>query len=862
MTWSKPGGSNSGGLRLGPEQNTFTGADLAAAELARDTYFTSNPSVFAAYQGNPNLLIRLVYTGATTFQGYSGGVWVDYTPVLQGEPGEVASLVDVPVGQLPFKRLDGTFGGSRMRVLDDGSLLAPPGFGVESGSVKFGDVLLLSEAAGFLQVNNMVNNRPYTVLDYYTPRDAASSVPSAFMADAQAFQFVAQPVDTSSLSTNPLVFDYTIQNTSRTYSLFMRTFAAMHNVRIKITQVSNNVALKYVPTKEAWETGVGGLTWTVGDNTFDFNDTPLILRTGQAVRFEIEADVVALKGDSNGVAYFGGLDQLGTFQDVVMLRDYTPANIRDKLTSLTGTNRLSMSAIKDGVVSVAGRTGVVVLTAADVGGLAPVATSGAYADLTGKPTIPSSTSELTNDSGYITASAIPVTSVAGKTGAVTLVKADVGLANADNTSDINKPVSTAQQAAINLSITQHNAAVDPHPQYTTAAEASAAAPVQSVNGGTGVVSLNTGNIPESGSLYYTDARVGSYLAANGYTIRSANNVGTGGGVFQGAVGGIASFRSIIGTGAATVTQNANDITINVPAASVTSVNGQTGAVVLSTTNVAEGSNLYYTDLRVSNYLTSTGYNVKSVASVGAGSSVYATNSSGAVTLRSIIGTGVAAVTQNTNDITINVPAPPVTSVNGSTGAVVLNTSNISELTNLYYTDARVGTYLTTNGYNVKLLSNVGSGAQVYQGNVSGNAAIRSVVGSGLITVTQNTNDITISAPTMVGGTYTPTLTNSTNTAASTAFLCMYTRVDGMVTVNGRINIDPTSSGTTTRIELSLPIASNLAATGDLAGVSSCGDTNQSGAIMANTANDRAIIEFQSGSSVARDHYFNFMYRVL
>lgn len=41
-----------------------------------------------------------------------------------------------------------------------------------------------------------------------------------------------------------------------------------------------------------------------------------------------------------------------------------------------------------------------------------------------------------------------VTSVAGKTGAVTLAKSDVGLGNVDNTSDANKPVSTAQATAI------------------------------------------------------------------------------------------------------------------------------------------------------------------------------------------------------------------------------------------------------------------------------------------------------------------------------------------------------------------------------------------------------------------------------
>jgi hypothetical protein len=50
-----------------------------------------------------------------------------------------------------------------------------------------------------------------------------------------------------------------------------------------------------------------------------------------------------------------------------------------------------------------------------------------------------------------------VTSVAGRTGAVVLAKADVGLGNVDNTSDVNKPVSTAQAAAdaLDLKIAQN-----------------------------------------------------------------------------------------------------------------------------------------------------------------------------------------------------------------------------------------------------------------------------------------------------------------------------------------------------------------------------------------------------------------------
>lgn len=51
---------------------------------------------------------------------------------------------------------------------------------------------------------------------------------------------------------------------------------------------------------------------------------------------------------------------------------------------------------------------------------------------------------------YITSGAVD--SVAGKTGVVTLDKSDVGLANVDNTADNDKPVSSAQQTALDLKI--------------------------------------------------------------------------------------------------------------------------------------------------------------------------------------------------------------------------------------------------------------------------------------------------------------------------------------------------------------------------------------------------------------------------
>jgi hypothetical protein len=61
-----------------------------------------------------------------------------------------------------------------------------------------------------------------------------------------------------------------------------------------------------------------------------------------------------------------------------------------------------------------------------------------------------------------------VTSVAGRTGAVTLAKADVGLGSVDNTSDAGKPVSTAQQTALDLKAALASPALTGTPTAPTA----------------------------------------------------------------------------------------------------------------------------------------------------------------------------------------------------------------------------------------------------------------------------------------------------------------------------------------------------------------------------------------------------------
>ena len=70
------------------------------------------------------------------------------------------------------------------------------------------------------------------------------------------------------------------------------------------------------------------------------------------------------------------------------------------------------------------------------------------------------------------AAAAPVQSVAGRTGTVTLAKSDVGLGNVDNTSDANKPVSTATQTALDdKANTSHTHVAADVTDFSTAADA-------------------------------------------------------------------------------------------------------------------------------------------------------------------------------------------------------------------------------------------------------------------------------------------------------------------------------------------------------------------------------------------------------
>ncbi len=152
--------------------------------------------------------------------------------------------------------------------------------------------------------------------------------------------------------------------------------------------------------------------------------------------------------------------------------DLNEANLATVATSgsyndLSGKPTLGTAAATDATAYATATQGSTADTAVQPGDLSTVATSGSYSDLSGKPSIPTIDPDTVIDANYVAtdenfttadhtkldgiaagAEVNVVTSVASKTGAVTLVKGDVGLGNIDNTTDANKPVSTATQTAL------------------------------------------------------------------------------------------------------------------------------------------------------------------------------------------------------------------------------------------------------------------------------------------------------------------------------------------------------------------------------------------------------------------------------
>lgn len=119
-----------------------------------------------------------------------------------------------------------------------------------------------------------------------------------------------------------------------------------------------------------------------------------------------------------------------------------------------------------------------------------------------------------------------------------------------------------------------------------------------------------------------------------------------------------------------------------------------------------------------------------------------------------------------------------------------------------------------------------------------------------------------SLPAFAHGIYTPTVTNVANLDGSTGGTCHYIRVGNTVAVSGKLEIDPSTAGVLTQVRLSLPVASNFSVERDCTGVMSAQTLSESGAVIADAANNAAMVQCIAAVNTNHAILFCFTYQIL
>lgn len=303
--------------------------------------------------------------------------------------------------------------------------------------------------------------------------------------------------------------------------------------------------------------------------------------------------------------------------------------------------------------------------------------------------------------------------------------------------------------------------------------------------------------------------------------------------------------------------------VRVTSVSVTTANGFAGTVTDPTTTPA-----ITLETTVTGLLKGNGTGVSAAATTGTGSVVQATSPT---LVTPILGQASAT------DISVGDGSFSTTTTGAialSSGTPILYYYNTGQTTDQKLWETRVlnntfvlRTRTDVNGAGNTALTITRSGTGITGWNLSMDTAGLYTYGTGIISGTAFHNNSAAQGGAaqqdIRSGTYTPTLTNTTNVAASTPHVTQWMRVGNVVTVAGNVTITATASATNTILGMSLPVASNITGDENLGG---CAQNTTAGdqpsvSISGGASTDTALFQFTPNTTSARTYSFTFTYLV-
>ncbi len=284
MPYPETGGSGGSGFGLGPEQNQFTGADQAAAQLARNNYASANATWLSLYNMNRSFLIELTYGSTTVFQrrNVAGDDWEDSTGVIQGPPGQDGvdgmGVIDqtIPAGTV-LRAVDdgGSIVPGASALMDTGTevqssrrIMAPDGGGVRLGGTTF------YNAANGVAAQTADGDIFYPVASRFDPTSGTSQ---PFYLDVGGPQDLpVQAASSETITSGNVQFSFSSTNTGIAVQYRLISAKAIETTDVNITFELNSHGSGDVIFDWRRATGSVGATFPAGDGTTEFTlDLPL-----------------------------------------------------------------------------------------------------------------------------------------------------------------------------------------------------------------------------------------------------------------------------------------------------------------------------------------------------------------------------------------------------------------------------------------------------------------------------------------------------------------------------------------------------------------------------------------------------------
>jgi len=343
-----PGAGGGGGFTLGPEQNTFTGADRAAAESARDTYFTANPSNLAEYDADSSLNILLTYTDSgdsvALYQIRQGSEWRDNSSAtgVAGPPGMGSIDPGIPDGSILRKM---TVGGQAVAVassmieadeaIDSAKSVTVPPSSVDVGGVR------ISEAGNALSLTNLSRDITYLAQGVEYDDNGTVSTNNTPVLGA----LVALPsstVDTDTFTGSMLGFAVSspaqpnAPDGALIKDIVLRFAASTPNFNIKIFTGSDNTGSMIIDQS---------FDAVAGDNTVVYDNNPRFLPdTTYFIQYTSDTDFQIL-GDNSGPQFIPYNTSRGwPYFEVTATSD---ATVVPQIEAKAGDERLSYLSLKN-----------------------------------------------------------------------------------------------------------------------------------------------------------------------------------------------------------------------------------------------------------------------------------------------------------------------------------------------------------------------------------------------------------------------------------------------------------------------------------------------------------------------------------